>query len=79
MVAHDPWKDIDQGGFVKFTGLKSRNHALKTLIALGGWNDSQFSTQYSEMANNPTLRRDFVAAAVSFIRQVRIQLYHQFF
>lgn len=81
MEAHDPWMDIDKPneGFLKFTGLKSRNPALKTLIALGGWNDSHFSTQFSEMANDPNLRSKFIAEAVKFIQQVQIQSILSFF
>ena len=70
MVSHDPWADIDTGGYATFTGLKSRNPNLKTLIALGGWNDSAFSTKYSVLAADPVKRANFVSKAVAFVRQV---------
>lgn len=70
MQAHDPWIDIDNGGFAKFVALKEKNPDLKTLVALGGWNDSQFSMQYSEMVTDPNLRAKFVTQALNFVRQV---------
>lgn len=35
----DSYNDITQGGYKKFTGLKDYNKQLKTLIAVGGWNE----------------------------------------
>lgn len=35
----DSYNDITQQGFRKFTSLKDHNRALKTLIAVGGWNE----------------------------------------
>lgn len=35
----DSYNDITQGGYRKFTGLKEYNKQLKTLIAVGGWNE----------------------------------------
>lgn len=35
----DTYNDITQGGYRKFTGLKDYNKQLKTLIAVGGWNE----------------------------------------
>lgn len=72
MKVFDTWADLDNGGYSTVVGLKRQNPALKTLIALGGWNDSQFSTQYSEMVSDPVLRANFVAKALAFVRQVCI-------
>lgn len=36
---HDSNGDITQGGYRKFTGLKDYNKQLKTMIAVGGWNE----------------------------------------
>ena len=36
MKVYDSWMDLDNQGYALFTGLKQRNPALKTLIALGG-------------------------------------------
>jgi GH18 family chitinase len=41
------------------------------LIALGGWNDSAFSTQYSELVADPVKMANFVAKALAFVRQVK--------
>lgn len=35
----DSYNDITQGGYRKFTSLKDHNKQLKTLIAVGGWNE----------------------------------------
>ena len=35
----DSYSDITQGGYRKFTSLKDYNKQLKTLIAVGGWNE----------------------------------------
>lgn len=35
----DSYNDITQGGYRKFTSLKDYNKQLKTLIAVGGWNE----------------------------------------
>lgn len=69
MVVYDSYVDIDLGGYQKFTALKQRNPNLKTLIALGGWNDSAFTTQYSELVSDPVKMRNFVSKAVAFVRQ----------
>ncbi|EFX79125.1 hypothetical protein DAPPUDRAFT_304901 [Daphnia pulex] len=69
MTVYDPWADIDLGGYATFTGLKTKNPSLKTLIALGGWNDSAFSTQYSELVSDPVKMANFVAKALAFVRQ----------
>jgi chitinase len=70
MTVYDPYADIDLGGYATFTGLKTRNPNLKTLIALGGWNDSAFSTQYSELVSDPVKMANFVNKALAFVRQV---------
>lgn len=48
--------------------MKQRNPALKVLIALGGWNDSQGS-KYSTMLASPALRANFVTQALVFLDQ----------
>lgn len=74
MVVYDSYVDIDLGGYQKFTALKQRNPNLKTLIALGGWNDSAFTTQYSELVSDPVKMRNFVSKAVAFVRQVKAKI-----
>nr|CAH0111505.1 unnamed protein product [Daphnia galeata] len=67
MKVYDSWVDIDLGGYQTFTGLKKQNPNLKTLIALGGWNDSAFSTQYSELVSDPVKMANFVEKALAFV------------
>ncbi len=70
MKVYDSYIDIDLGGYQRFTGLKSRNPNVKTMIALGGWNDSAFSTKYSELVSDLARMQNFVSKAVAFVRQV---------
>lgn len=70
MKVYDQWMDIDNGFYQKFTDLKQRNPKLKTLIALGGWNDSAFSKKYSELVSDLARMQNFVTKAVQFVRQV---------
>lgn len=71
MKVYDSWVDIDLGGYQTFTGLKKQNPNLKTLIALGGWNDSAFSTQYSELVSDPVKMANFVQKALAFVLEVK--------
>ncbi|KAI8437142.1 hypothetical protein MSG28_010491 [Choristoneura fumiferana] len=43
----DKYQDIEKGGYAKFTGLKTYNKNLKTMLAIGGWNEG--STRFSPM------------------------------
>ncbi|XP_044586743.1 chitotriosidase-1-like isoform X1 [Cotesia glomerata] len=67
----DPWQDTpnDYGkdGFGRFNKLKLKNPALKTLIAIGGWNEG--STKYSQMASDPGSRERFADNAVAFVKK----------
>lgn len=36
---YDPYNDIEQGNYKKFVGLKQYNPGLKTMVAIGGWNE----------------------------------------
>ena len=72
MKVYDPYIDIDLGGYRKFTELKLQNRNLKTLIAIGGWNDSAFSNKYSILAADPVKRANFVSKALAFVRQVKL-------
>lgn len=47
--------------------MKIRNPDLKTIIAIGGWNEG--SIKYSAMARNPELRRKFVQNVVDFLKE----------
>lgn len=65
----DPYLDLPDGGgrdnFGKFNDLKKKNSSLKTLLAVGGWNEG--SAKYSTMAASPTLRKNFVTSALQMI------------
>ncbi|XP_023290095.1 mucin-17 [Orussus abietinus] len=63
----DKYQDIEKGGYAKFNGLKSYNKDLKTMLAIGGWNEG--SSRFSPMVAEPRRRREFVKNAVKFLRQ----------
>lgn len=67
----DPYNDLKEnwgkGAFLRFTGLKKINPKLKTLVAIGGWNEG--SVKYSNMAANPQARKTFVESVVEFLRK----------
>ncbi|XP_037072206.1 chitotriosidase-1-like [Pollicipes pollicipes] len=67
----DPWNDLydnyGKGAYLRFTALKERNPQLKTLLAIGGWNEG--SEKYSEMTASPEHRKIFVASCVEFLRK----------
>ncbi|XP_050554437.1 acidic mammalian chitinase-like [Spodoptera frugiperda] len=67
----DPSLDLPDGGgrdnFGKFNALKKKNPSLKTLLAVGGWNEG--SAKYSKMAGNPTLRNNFITSALNMIKK----------
>ncbi|CAG0892416.1 unnamed protein product [Darwinula stevensoni] len=68
----DPWNDIvDASGsgkdaYRRFNALKKRSPGLKTLLAVGGWNEG--STTFSQMAADPTKRATFVRSCVDLLR-----------
>ena len=51
IISYDPWNDLTdnwgKGAYLRFTGLKKQNPALKTLLAIGGWNEG--SEKYSKV------------------------------
>ncbi|EFN75798.1 Acidic mammalian chitinase [Harpegnathos saltator] len=63
----DKYQDIEKGGYAKFTGLKTYNKNLKTMLAIGGWNEG--SSRFSPMVADPAKRREFVKNTVKFLRQ----------
>lgn len=67
----DPYNDLKEnwgkGAFQRFTGLKSVNPALKSLIAIGGWNEG--SVKYSNMAASADSRAVFVSSVIDFIEK----------
>ncbi|KAH8416239.1 hypothetical protein KR222_011812, partial [Zaprionus bogoriensis] len=67
----DPYLDLEnkggQGNIKKFNALKLRNPTLKTLFAVGGWNEG--SKRFSIVASDPTKRARFVEQVVQFIQR----------
>ena len=56
MVSHDTWLDINLGNFAEFVKLKQSNPDLKTMVAIGGWTDSQNKAYaYKAMFNSQAL------------------------
>lgn len=63
----DKYQDIEQGGYAKFNGLKTFNKELKTILAIGGWNEG--STRFSSLVASPQRRQEFVKNIIKFLRQ----------
>ncbi|PSN37589.1 hypothetical protein C0J52_14524 [Blattella germanica] len=63
----DSWNEIDREGFKRFNAMRSTNPNLKTIVAIGGWNEG--STSYSTVMNNDALRSAFVQNVVKFVQQ----------
>lgn len=66
----DPYLDLEdnwgRGHIKRFNGLKSINPGLKTMAAVGGWNEG--SLKFSTVAANPALRQRFITNSVEFCR-----------
>ena len=55
------------GGYGQFAALKTYNRDLKTLLAIGGWNEG--SRRFSPLVADPARRKTFIRSAVRFLRQ----------
>jgi chitinase len=68
----DPWIDTDTTNskgrmYSKFVELKKKNPSLKTMIAVGGWADSNDGTaKYSKLVSSTTNINTFVSSVVAF-------------
>lgn len=69
IISYDPNVDIANRGYADFVALKNKNPKLKTLVAIGGWNDSHNGTKYSDMVASAENRAIFVSSVVDFIKQ----------
>ncbi|GFT33595.1 probable chitinase 2 [Trichonephila clavipes] len=71
IAAYDPYLDLKEnwglGAYERFTGLKKKNPNLKTLLAIGGWNEG--SSKYSRMAKNPSSRKTFINSCVTYLQR----------
>ncbi|XP_008556590.3 chitotriosidase-1-like [Microplitis demolitor] len=65
----DPWNDLPNGldGFGRFNALRKKSPSIKTLVAIGGWNEG--SLKYSKMASNQKSRERFADRAVAFVKK----------
>ncbi|KAF4532928.1 hypothetical protein B566_EDAN015640 [Ephemera danica] len=61
----DTWNEIDNRALTRFTDLKKKNPNLKTLLAIGGWNEG--SVVFSQVAGSAALRSTFVTSAYNFV------------
>lgn len=65
----DPYNDLydnyGKGAYLRFTGLKRINPQLKTILAIGGWNEGSIS--YSNMAADPAKRAVFIQSSVDLL------------
>ncbi|XP_046398093.1 probable chitinase 2 [Ischnura elegans] len=71
IISLDRVNDLDEnhgkGAFTRFTKLKEKNPDLKTLLAIGGWNEA--SKKYSDMVSNTSSRKTFLGSAVKFLNK----------
>lgn len=67
----DPNLDLEENGgkgnIKKFVSLKSANPRLKTMVAIGGWNEG--SAKFSAVAANQELRVQFAENAAAFCKK----------
>lgn len=67
----DPYLDLEEnwgrGHIKRFVALKSVNPQLKTLAAIGGWNEG--SRKFSKMAASAELRKRFIHDCVAFCQR----------
>ncbi|KAL8569618.1 hypothetical protein ACOMHN_057185 [Nucella lapillus] len=70
-LANYEWNDLStpwrKGMYERYHDLKQRNPALKTLLAVGGWNLG--SGPFSQMVATQQSRAEFIQSAIAFLRQ----------
>ena len=62
-----PAVDIGQEFYKKFTDLKSQNPSLKTMLAFGGWGDSNINDKYSQLVSSSQNIETFVLSVVQLL------------
>ncbi|GAB6023612.1 Chitinase 5 [Chamberlinius hualienensis] len=67
LMVLDQKLDIKQGNYLKFTNLKQKYPHLRTMVAVGGWEEG--GRKYSEMCSTPERRAAFVNSVVDFMNQ----------
>jgi GH18 family chitinase len=58
---------FNSGAYKKMTSLRETYPHLKVLLSMGGWAE-RIEKNYSEVAESPSRRRDFVNSVSSFLR-----------
>jgi len=58
---------FNTGAYKKMIALKEKDPYLKVLLAMGGW-DERMKKNYSEVAESPSRRKDFVKSVSNFLR-----------
>lgn len=69
LTESDKHQDLDNFGYKNFSELKEQNYRLKTLLAIGGWNEG--SKRFSQMAANPQYRQIFIKNTIKYLRDNR--------
>ena len=68
-----PMDNQQESLFSDLTDLKKKNHALKTVVALGGWtftdNGTEFQSVFSSMVSSASNRVKFISNLLSFLRE----------
>lgn len=66
---NDETVDIDSGFYQKFVELKFKNPKLVTMIAIGGFDDSNDGDKYSRLVRNSNNIRTFVNSVTVFLEE----------
>ncbi|KAK3739100.1 hypothetical protein QZH41_018244 [Actinostola sp. cb2023] len=61
------WNDDDL--YTRFNNLKKKNPALKTLLAVGGWNHENQNSPFSRMVQTASSRKDFIDSTIQMLRK----------
>lgn len=69
--AYDDWLDLPSGldNYNSFTSLKDQKPSLKTMLAIGGWTDSEGTSKYSDLVASSTNRQAFITHVIPFLKQ----------
>lgn len=68
IVSADPTTDIEEKGYANFVALKKQNPTLKTMIAIGGWVDSNTEdNKYSKLVSSMENINKFVSSVMAFL------------
>uniref|UniRef100_A0A2P2I1P3 Mucin-5AC-like n=1 Tax=Hirondellea gigas TaxID=1518452 RepID=A0A2P2I1P3_9CRUS len=67
MTPFDAYQDIEKKGYSQFNLLKQYNDKLRTLIAVGGWEEG--SGRFSELVSFPKAREVFINSTIKHIRR----------